>query len=218
MKKFVQAFKGLASVLLVLAIGFSGGWYFRCVQEKDAQAVVSAKDDGFDLRLPGEAEERVVTRSEVEVQLKKISQLAVYSGDYTVVKDTENTRDLLDRVPIFGTTNTIHLECTGVVKVGFALEEITPVVENGARKIYISLPEPAVLDNYVIWDGVVCREGNNPLNPIDFEQYQTLIDEAEQEGLAQVEEKGIYEEAEENAKAVIREFLSGFVGYEVVFL
>lgn len=218
MKKIIRTLGSLVSVLVILAIVFGSGWYFGSAQTKDAQTVVSAKDNGFDLRLPGEAEERVVTRSEVEAQLKKIGELAVHSGEYSIVKDTENTRKLLDRVRIPGTTNTIHLECTGVVKVGFALDEITPAVENDAQKIYISLPEPEVLVNYVIWDSVICTVGNNPLNPIDFEQYRTLIEEVEQEGLAQVEEEGIYEEAEENAKAVIREFLSGFVGYEIVFI
>lgn len=218
MKKVIQTLVDLVVVLLVLALVFGGGWYLGSMQAKDAQTVVSDRDDGSDLQLPGETETRIVTRSEVAAELRKIGEMMVHSGDYTVVKDTKNTRNLLDRIPIYGTTNTIHLECTGIVKVGFDMDELDPVIDNETLKIYISLPEIVVKDNYVIWDSVVCREGNNLLNPIDFEQYKTLVSEIEQEGLARVEEEGIYEAAEEHAKTLIRAFLSGFDGYEVVFL
>lgn len=101
---------------------------------------------------------------------------------------------------------------------GYDVEEITIEVDNDSQKIYISLPAPKVLDNYVIWDSVKCREENNILNPIDFEQYQGLISEIEDEGLALVEADGIYEDAKANMETIIRNFLSGFEDYEIVFL
>lgn len=91
-------------------------------------------------------------------------------------------------------------------------------MDNDSQKIYISLPAPKVLDNYVIWDTVKCQEENNILNPIDFEQYQTLIAEIEEDGLALVEADGIYADAEENMMTIIRNFLSGFEDFEIIFL
>lgn len=70
----------------------------------------------------------------------------------------------------------------------------------------------------MIWDTVRCKEENNILNPIDFEQYQGLISEIETEGLALAEVDGIYEDAEANMEIVIRNFLSGFEDYEIIFL
>lgn len=70
------------------------------------------------------------------------------------------------------------------------------------------------MDEIKIWG----TEKNNLFNPIDFEQYQTLIDEIEAEGLAQAEEKGIYSAAEENVKSIIINFLSGMNEYEVKFI
>lgn len=214
MKKTVQ---DLLAVLLVFALGFGACWgWSRYKETKDAEVVESAGD--FDLRLPGEVEKSVVTLDEVEVQLKKIGQLAVHSGEYSVSKSKEYVRHLLDDVPIPGTKNTIGLKCTGVVKVGFDIDDIALMLDDESQRIYIRLPAPRVLDNYVIWDSIECEEDNSWLNPIEFGQYQLLIDEIEQEGLAQAEEEGLYEAARENTRTVIREFLSGFDGYEVVFL
>lgn len=91
-------------------------------------------------------------------------------------------------------------------------------LHNDSLKIYISLPEAQVLDNYVIWDTVRCQEENNILNPIDFEQYQGIISEIEAEGLALAEADGIYEDAEANMETIICNFLSSFEDYEIVFL
>lgn len=98
------------------------------------------------------------------------------------------------------------------------MEDIEIKVDNDSLKIYISLPEAQILDNYVIWDPVKCQEENNILNPIDFEQYQGIISEIETAGLALAEADGIYQDAEANMGTIICNFLSGFADYEIVFL
>ncbi len=212
-----KAIGKVLTVLLVFVLGFGAGWvYYDRQYVKNAQIVESTKES--DLKLPGEVERRIVTESEIEVQLKKIGELDVYSGEYTVSKTASNTRSFLDDIAIPGTTNTIHIECSGIVKVGYDLDDIKPEVDNDSLKIYISLPEPEVLSNYLIWDTVQSDEKNSVLNPIDFEQYQLLIDELEEEGLAKVENEGIYEKAEENVKSIIEEYMAGFEGFQVVFL
>jgi hypothetical protein len=159
-----------------------------------------------------------VTVEEIEVVLVDISQFSTYSGEYTATKSAEYTRYFLDDIAVPGTTNTISIECSGIVKVGYEVEDIKIEVDNDSLKIYISLPEAQVLDNYVIWDTVRCKEENNILNPIDFEQYQGLIAEIESDGLGLAEADGIYENAEANMQTVIRNFLSGFEDFEIIFL
>lgn len=171
-----------------------------------------------DLKIPGEVEKRIVTIDEVETKLVEIGELSTYSGKYTVTKEADYSRHFMDEIKIWGTENTVHLECEGIVKVGYDVHEIGVNIDNESYTIYISLPEATVNDNYVIWDTVKCTEKNNLFNPIDFEQYQTLIDEIESEGLAQAEEKGIYSAAEENVKSIIINFLSGMNEYEVKFI
>lgn len=199
---------------------FGAGYFVGSYPDEEAEIVepINPTEEKFDLELPAEVEKRIVTVEEVEVVLVDISQFSTYSGEYTTTKSAEYTRYFLDNIAVPGTTNTINLECKGIVKVGYDVEEITIKVDNDSQKIYISLPAPKVLDNYVIWDTVICQEENNILNPIDFEQYQTLIAKIEEDGLALVEADGIYADAEENMMTIIRNFLSGFEDFEIIFL
>ena len=220
MAKVQKAISSTIAVLLTLAIVFGAGYFVGSFPDEDAEVVepINPTEEKFDLKLPAEVEKRIVTVEEVEVVLIDVSQFSTYSGEYTTTKSAEYTRYFLDNIAVPGTTNTINLECKGIVKVGYDVDEITIKVDNDSQKIYISLPAPKVLDNYVIWDSVKCREENNILNPIDFEQYQGLISEIEDEGLALVEADGIYEDAKANMETIIRNFLSGFEDYEIVFL
>ena len=94
-----------------------------------------------------------------------------------------------------------------------------PKVDNDSQKIYVSLPEAKINSNQLMWDSSMeCNEKNNILNPIDFEQYQTLISDIKAEGLREAEKNGLYDTVEQNAKNLITNFLGCFVGYEVVFM
>lgn len=220
MAKVWKAIRSALAVLLTLALVFSAGYFVGSFPDEEAEIVepINPAEEKFDLELPAEVEKRIVTVEEVEVMLVDISQFSTYSGEYTTTKSAEYTRYFLDNIAVPGTTNTINLECKGIVKVGYDVEEITIEVDNDSKKIYISLPAPKVLDNYVIWDTVKCQEENNILNPIDFEQYQALISEIEDDGLALVEADGIYADAEENMITIIRNCLSGFEDFEIIFL
>ena len=112
----------------------------------------------------------------------------------------------------------MSVEASGIAKVGYDVYHIRTRIDNESQTIYISLPEPQVLDNYVIWDSVVSVEKNNILNPIDFEQYRELISELEGLGLEKAEADGIYQKAEEQLKVLIENFLSEFAEYEIVFM
>lgn len=220
MAKVWKAISSTIAVLLTLSIVFGAGYFVGSFPDEEAEIVepINPTDEKFDLKLPAEVEKRIITMEEVEVVLVDISQFSTYSGEYTTTKSAEYTRYFLDNIAVPGTTNTITLECKGIVKVGYDVEKITIEVDNDSQKIYISLPAPKVLDNYVIWDTVKCQEENNILNPIDFEQYQTLFAEIEEDGLALVEADGIYADAEENMMTIIRNFLSGFEDFEIIFL
>lgn len=156
-----------------------------------------------------------VTVQELRTELKEISDLSTYEGKYTTSFSTEEARKVLGGVEVPFSKNKIEISAEGVVKVGYDFSEIGIDVEDST--IYISLPEPQVNDNYLIWDTVECDETNNILNPIEFEQYKTIIAGMEKKGLESAEGKGIYASAEENIKNIISLFLAKFEGYEVVF-
>lgn len=216
MKKLKETGSSLLMIILIAALGFVGGYWYHSQKTVDEAEVV--EDTTPDVKLPGETEKSVVTVDEVRTKLVAIGELSTYSGQYTVKKGRDFFRNVLDDIRIPGTTNNVTLECEGIVKVGYDVNEIGVVIDDQSYTIYISLLEATVNDNYVIWDSVICKEDNNPLNPIDFEQYKLLIDEIEEEGLSQSEEQEIYNAAEENIKNIIVNFLSGMDDYQVKFL
>lgn len=215
--KVLKFFGNLLSVLLVIALAFGAGYgYCFYTQEPETIVVEKEAEKNIDLELPDEVEKRVVTVEEVEKKLQEMAELTTYSGEYTVKLGKDESRYLLDNIKVIGTTNSITITASGIVKVGYDMNNISVKVDD--EKIYISLPEPQLNDNYVIWDTVSCNESNNILNPIEFSQYQELVDEIETAGLAEVEADGIYTSAEDNVKKVMNGFLAEFSDYEIVYM
>ena len=168
--------------------------------------------------LPGETEKRVITQSDISLTLEKIQTFSTYSATYNIEKEVEQTRFLMDNIPIPGTTNSLYLSCEGVVKVGFNFDDIVSKIDEVSHTIYITIPQPIILDNYIIWDNLTYKENNTVLNPIQFSQYQTLIKEIEDEGLIKAKENNIFALAQENFHFVINNFFDQFEDYSVVIM
>lgn len=216
MKKFLSVVRDIVTVVIILTVTFGAGYYVGGSANKAEAVVVEEVTDTFDLELPFEVEKRVVTVEEVESKLVEIGELSTYSGEYTYTLGKEEARYWLDKIPVLGSTNSIEITCNGIVKVGYDMNDIVVRVDDD--KIYISIPEAKLNDNYVIWDTVVCNESNNIFNPIEFSQYQEIIDEIEAKGLEDVTSKGIYQEAEKNLKVLIEAFLAEFSDYTIVYM
>ena len=190
----------------------------RILFRKSFERRKSGSCSRIDLKLPGEVEKSIITVDEVEAKILEIGELATCEGDYTVTRGKDFTRYFVDKIPIPGSTNHVELTCTGIVKAGYSLEDIAVRVDNESMKIYVALPQAKIMSNQLIWDSVVCNEQNSMLNPIDFEQYQTLISEIESEGLEEVQKKGFFDTVESNAKKLIGNFLGCFADYTVEFI
>lgn len=217
MEKFLKTLGNMLLVLVVLGLSFGAGFITAKTLMNPKEVIVEkVVEKPVEIKLPGEVEKRVITVEEVESKLKDMAELTTYSGEYTVTLGKEETRHILDNIELGMTTNSITITASGIVKVGYDISDINVKVDN--FKIYISLPEAKLNDNYVIWDTLECEEKNNILNPIEFSQYQEIVDEIEKIGLEDVEKRGIYKSAEKNLKKIINGFLSEFVDYEVIYM
>ena len=207
----------IAASLLILAIGFGLGLAADRDTEPKPNLVLSGfGSENLEL-LIGEPETPTVTTEAVKRKLAEMEQLAAYTGTYTVEKTMDFSRYLFDNIKLPGATKTLSFLCEGVVKVGYDISGIQPAIDNINRVIRISLPEAEVLDHYVIWGNVDALEEYAQLSPIAFPEYQALMLEAEGEILTQAETECIYEKAEDSIRSVIRNYLAGFDGYQVVF-
>ena len=213
----MKAIRSAVALLLLAALCFVGGAYFMYEKMTDSSEAESVTvTDDADLQLPTESEKRIVTVEDVQSKLTQMAELATYGGEYTVTIGKEESRYLLEKLEIWGTTNSIEITADGIVKVGYDLNDVKVVVDD--FKIYLSLPEAKINDNYVIWDTVQVSEKNSILNPIQFSQYQEIITEIESIGLENALNDGIYEKAEENLKNIMNGFFSEFIDYEIVYM
>lgn len=208
----ISAISNMISLLLVVVLLIFAAYKFG-VHNAPPTTVYVPSDSG--LSLPGEKIKRVVTENEIDMQLAEIKELATYSGTYHVIHSEDFSR-LIGNSVIPGTTNVISFECDGVIKVGYDLDNISYKI--GEDEIELKLPKPEILDNYVIWDTVICNEKNNILHPINFDEYKVVLEAIEQEGVKEAENKKIYDLAEKNMKLLIKNALSVFSDYSVKFV
>lgn len=216
MSKTSKMIRNLVVGVIALAVAVGVAYYAgRTANEPEVVEVKDSKK-GFDIKLPGEVEKRVVTIEEIEGKLEDVVELTTCIDSYTVTRSKDENRYIFEDIKLWGTKNSITLSAQGVVKVGYNLNDFKVQVDDS--KIYIAVPKAQINDNHIIGDTVKCSEKNNILNPIEFPQYQELIEEMEAMGLEDAVSRGIYGKADERVKKAIDGFLAEFNDYDIVYM
>lgn len=158
-----------------------------------------------------------VTETVVWETLSPIGELSTYLADYgdTYSIDTTRTGIFGETVPF--SQNSLNFLYHGVAKVGIDVDQIEIDVDQERQVITVSLPEPRVLDNYIMLDELHCTAKNNILNPLDVTEMPGILSACAAQGLANAENHGLNSKARTNAENVIRDLLSVFSDYRVVF-
>ena len=181
--------------------------------------IANAKIETLEAKLRAALQEKEhvdITFVHIEEKLSQISELATMSFGYTNQKTINNTRQVLG-VDIPGTKNTVDIIYSGVIKVGYDITNISYEIDKDRKLIRFTLPEPQVLDNYIILDNLKCSDTNNILNPIGSEQIMQYFADIQNEELNIAIEKGIYIESEVQIKSIIENFFAAFPDYLIVF-
>jgi len=158
-----------------------------------------------------------LTDDHIEETLTQIGELATTSFEYSNQKTVTDTRKIFG-FDIPGTTKTVTIVYSGVIKVGYDVLTLPCAVDEAEKTLTFTLPQPTVLDNYIILDTLQCTDGNNILNPIGSEDIVGYFGEIEAEELARAEENGIYEQAEEQLKSILIHYFADFPDYTVSFV
>ena len=204
---FVQVFaRVFASLVLIVLIGYGVFATFKIISLQGQLNALLRKENKVE-----------VTTFIVKERLNEIGELATEAYEYNGVQTISNARQMFGWT-IPGTTNIINVTYDGVVKVGFDVTEIHPDVNQVTQKIYITLPDPKVLDSYIKLDELQFDAQNNILNPIDVTKLTEYFGEIEKQGLSNAEEKDIFDKAEKRMELLIESFLAVFPEYEVVFV
>ncbi len=158
-----------------------------------------------------------VTDLVAESRLEAIGEFATYQYVYSGVKEKTDTRYLLDKIVIPGTTNYQKYAYRGTIKVGYQVSEMKIHVDNLRREIYVTLPEPVVLSNTIEQDNSVYEQVNNIFNPIRGNAIAVMEQEIKEEELEKAKTAGLFGLAAEHAQELITDLLSAFDGYTVVY-
>ena len=209
--KGLQVFKNICTVIVVLAIvGYLSIGFYK-IKTKDKVEEQPEATEVF-------AETVDVTVYDVKRQMSPIGELATYERTYEGHEKLEDNITAFKKWNVPLTKHTIDIQYNGVIKVGYEMKDIDLSVDTERKVINVVLPEVQVLDNYV--DTYSTVDDNNVFNPIESDEAQNYLDsEVEPKELKNAEEDGIYEEAEENAKKLIKNELSYFekFGYTIEF-
>lgn len=162
------------------------------------------------------AEKKTVTLAEVQHTLEPIGELCTYEYTFTGLDKITDTRQLLG-LNIPGTTHSIEIVYSGVIKAGYRVSELGIEVDNDRDVIYITLPSAEITDRYLDEDSLQYTENNNIFNPISGDEITDELAVILDAETRNAEAAGLYGLAEENAKMIISGFLSVFEDYTVIF-
>ena len=164
--------------------------------------------------------EKEITSSVIEDGLRDIGVLVTQEYYFTDVISFSSVKKLF-RVEVPFTETSYLASYDGVVTAGIDFGKVSVVKDDAAGKIVVTLPPAEILNVDVdpeTFELYSERTGlGNPLSVEDFnDSIVTLESNVRQKAL----DKGLLVKADENARAVVRNFIAGLVDtgvYSVVF-
>ena len=153
-----------------------------------------------------------VSAIEIKHELEAIGELATSKYTYLGQAFIKDYRTVFGwNVPL--TSHTIDITYSGVIKVGYDVDEIEVEVKDST--IYVELPAPRVLDNYI--DDYYTDEDNNIFNPIETDEVTSKLKEVKAAELEKCRDEA-YNKAEKEVKKLILGILQVFDDYNVKFV
>lgn len=161
-------------------------------------------------------DEITITIETLDETLEPISELSTSAFEYTGEVTRSSTRTGLG-MNIPGTTNSVTITYSGVIKVGYDVDAIQESIDNEQKIIKISLPEPQIFGNYIDTQNLEFETSNNIFNPIDAEDLFGYLKEIQADELDRAIAAGMYETAEGQIESLITGLLAVFPDYTVQF-
>ena len=162
--------------------------------------------------LTAQKPEAEVQPVSIEGTLNDIGELATASYGYTLVQTTTKPgKTILDVIKVPFTESKVMYSYSGDIKAGIHFDDIKVDVNEDNKVITITLPEPEILSREIFNDSlIVYDEKSSIFNQFTIEDLNMsqaeLLDMAE----AQALEQGLLENAEENAKNIIKGSVLGY--------
>ncbi len=178
------------------------------VKESLNQAVDARKEDENET-------DPVITSSTITEQLSGLSELVTQEYTYRNADRKESSETW-----IFGWTRpfsskSILITYDGTIKAGIDFSKIEVDVAEERKTITIKIPESTITDNYIPQDSIEVLEVKDGLfNKVTLDNYNEFVSEQKVVMEKKAIEQGLLEKADDEAKALIENFVSVIPGIE----
>ncbi|MBQ6374349.1 MAG: DUF4230 domain-containing protein [Clostridia bacterium] len=156
-----------------------------------------------------------ISSKPTRLSFKNIGELATQAAYFTSVQDISKTRTVLGiNVPF--TTSKYIFSYDGTIKAGLDFEAIELVADDATKTLTVRLPEAGILSTEIDTDSLkIYDERKNVFSPLKLDNINESLAKLKQEAQASAIENGILDNAVENAKVLIRGFLSSAYDLDV---
>jgi len=160
-------------------------------------------------------EEPVITTAQIEEQLASVRELVTKKYIYTNADRGEYNKTWLWGWDMPFSDKSLLVRYDGTIKAGIDLSAVQVDVDEGKRKITVTLPESKITDNNVPQDTVQVYETRDGLfNKVTIDDSNALISEGKKTMEEKAIERGLLAEADAEARALIKAFLALVPGME----
>jgi len=159
--------------------------------------------------------EPVITTAQIEEQLASVRELVTQKYIYTNADRGEYNKTWLWGWDMPFSDKSLLIRYDGTIKAGIDLSAVQVDVDEEKRKVTVILPGSTITDNNVPQDTVQVYETKDGLfNKVTIDDSNALISEGKKTMEAKAVERGLLTEADAEAKALIKAFLSLIPGME----
>ncbi|MBP3853923.1 MAG: DUF4230 domain-containing protein [Erysipelotrichaceae bacterium] len=154
----------------------------------------------------GQRQEPKITSNLIESTLIQSTDLITTKYHYSRVGKYDNSLELNGwTVPL--TNKNFILQFQGEIQAGIDVKDVQIKIDG--KEIRVNLPEVKVLNHVLDENSIqVYDEANNLFNPIRVDDYKTFAVQQKKVALKEAKDKGLMEEAEKQAKSVIKELIT----------
>lgn len=213
----------IAVTVLLAMIVFGNGFSFRSILSMVGLSgnpstvdMVAGKIDGGKILSSYSNPNTCTTTTivEVEAAMSELGELITVSYDYEGIALESDCRRFL-KWSIGFTRNSVEIDYEGCVKAGYDISEIKFEVDTENNVIRVTLSRPEIFSNEITATDVISED--NIFNHIDPDTATDLLMESKYEELVEAVDNGLYEQAEINAKIVIKNVISGICDCKIEF-
>ena len=165
-----------------------------------------------------EEPEPVITSKQLQEQLGAVSELVTQKYIYTNADRAEYNKTWIMGSDMPLSEKSLLVKYDGIIKAGIDFSKVTIVVNEETRCIIVTLPECKVTDNNVPQETVEVYATNNVFNKVTIEDSNTLIAAGKKTMENRAIDRGLLRDAKNEAKALIKAFLSMVPGIDTYTL